>query len=99
MGGGTRAVFAAALLWAAAADNATHTIVATVLNAKYVPLFELWHPRFAAATDATVELVVACLDDEAVAAVRLAVGRQLVESARQACRGHAVGGEFLELAV
>ena len=60
----------AALLWAAAADNATHAIVATVLNAKYVPLFELWHPRFAAATDATVELVVACLDDEAVAAVR-----------------------------
>ena len=72
MGGGTRTVFAAALLCAAAAaaDNATHTIVATVLNAKYVPLFELWHPRFAAATDATVELVVACLDDEAVAAVR-----------------------------
>ena len=72
MGGSTRAVFAAALLWAAAvaADNATHTIVATVLNAKYVPLFELWHPRFAAATDARVELVVACLDDEAVAAVR-----------------------------
>ena len=70
MGGGIRAVFAAALLCAAAADNATHTIVATVLNAKYVPLFELWHPRFAAATDATTELVVACLDDEAVAAVR-----------------------------
>ena len=66
------AVTGAALLCAAAtaADNATHTIVATVLNAKYVPLFELWHPRFAAATDATVELVVACLDDEAVAAVR-----------------------------
>ena len=65
------AVTGAALLCAAAtaADNATHTIVATVLNAKYVPLFELWHPRFAAATDATVELVVACLDDEAVAAV------------------------------
>ena len=55
---------------AAAADNATHTIVATVLNDKYAPLFELWHPRFAAATDATTELVVACLDDEAVAAVR-----------------------------
>ena len=34
---------------AAAADNATHTIVATVLNDKYAPLFELWHPRFAAA--------------------------------------------------
>ena len=69
----------AALLCAAAAaadnaapapDNATHAIVATVLNAKYVPLFELWHPRFAAATDFKVELVVACLDDEAVAAVR-----------------------------
>ena len=71
MGGGTRAVFAAALLCAAAAaDNATHTIVATVLNAKYVPLFELWHPLYAAATDARVELVVACLDDEAAAAVR-----------------------------
>jgi hypothetical protein len=55
---------------AAAADNATHAVVATVLNDKYAPLFELWHPRFAAATDATVELVVACLDDEAVAAVR-----------------------------
>jgi hypothetical protein len=55
---------------AAAADNATHTIVATVLNAKYAPLFELWQPRFAAVTDARVELVVACLDDEAVAAVR-----------------------------
>ena len=55
----------AALLWAAAADNATHTIVATVLNDKYAPLFELWHPRFAAATDATVELVVACLDGPA----------------------------------
>ena len=55
---------------AAAADNATHTIVATVLNDKYAPLFELWHPHFAAATDATTELVVACLDDEAVAAVR-----------------------------
>ena len=54
MGGGTRAVFAAALLCAAAvaADNATHAVVATVLNEKYVPLFELWHPRFAAATDA-----------------------------------------------
>ena len=63
-------VTGAALLWAAAADNATHALVATVLNAKYVPLFELWHPRFAAATDASVELVVACLDDEAVAAVR-----------------------------
>ena len=58
----------AALLCAAAAaadnaapapDNATHAIVATVLNAKYVPLFELWHPRFAAATDFKVELVVA----------------------------------------
>ena len=61
-----------ALLWAAAAaaDNATHTLVATVLNDKYAPLFELWQPRFAAATDANVELVVACLDDEAVAAVR-----------------------------
>ena len=55
---------------AAAADNATHAVVATVLNAKYAPLFELWQPRFAAATDARVELVVACLDDEAVAAVR-----------------------------
>ena len=54
MRGGIRAVFAAALLWAAAAaaDNATHTLVATVLNGKYVPLFELWQPRFAAATDA-----------------------------------------------
>ena len=82
MGGGRRAdhrLARAALLCAAAAaadnaapapDNATHTIVATVLNGKYVPLFELWHPRFAAATDARVELVVACLDDEAVAAVR-----------------------------
>jgi len=70
MGGGIRAVFAAALLCAAAADNATHTVVATVLNEKYVPLFELWHPLYAAATDATTELVVACLDDEAVAAVR-----------------------------
>ena len=66
------AVTGAALLCvaAAAADNATHTIVATVLNAKYVPLFELWHPRFAAATDSKVELVVACLDGAAVAAVR-----------------------------
>ena len=60
----------ATLLCAAAADNATHTLVATVLNEKYVPLFELWHPRFAAATDAKVELVVACLDGAAVAAVR-----------------------------
>jgi hypothetical protein len=64
------AAFAAAGSATPATDNATHTIVATVLNAKYVPLFELWHPRFAAATDATTELVVACLDDEAVAAVR-----------------------------
>ena len=71
MRGGIRAMTGAALLWAAAAaDNATHTLVATVLNDKYAPLFELWHPRFAAATDATTELVVACLDDEAVAAVR-----------------------------
>ena len=43
MGKNNRAVAGAALLCAAAAaaDNATHTIVATVLNAKYVPLFEL----------------------------------------------------------
>jgi len=55
----------------AAADNATHTVIATVLNERYVPLFELWHPHFAAATDSdAVELVVACLDPAAAAAVR-----------------------------
>ena len=54
----------------AAADNTTHTVVATVLNERYIPLFELWHPYYSAATDSRVELVVAYLDPSAVAAVR-----------------------------
>ena len=69
MGGGIRAVFGRPV--GPPPRTTPPYDRATVLNDKYVPLFELWHPRFAAATNAsTVELVVACLDDEAVAAVR-----------------------------